>query len=49
MEDKWRAKEGDVLEALDWIKISKEFSIKMSIQCREKWEELGLLCQQELV
>ncbi|KAF9217645.1 seryl-tRNA synthetase [Podila verticillata] len=49
MEDKQRAKESDILEALDWIKIRKEFSTKTSIQCREKWEELGLLRQQELL
>lgn len=42
-EHRQRAKEHDVLEAPDWIKIGKTFSTKSLIQCEEKWVELGLL------
>ncbi|KAF9213022.1 hypothetical protein BGZ59_006021 [Podila verticillata] len=49
IEHRQRAKERDVLEAPDWIKIGKMFSTKTSIQCKEKWVELGLLRQQELL
>lgn len=48
-ENKQRAKERDVLEAPDWIKIRKKLPTKTSIQCKEKWVELGLLQHQELL
>ncbi|KAG0343960.1 hypothetical protein BG005_002093, partial [Podila minutissima] len=48
-ENKRRAKAREILEAPDWIQIGRMFPTKTSVQCREKWIELGFLRQQERV
>ncbi|KAG0020434.1 hypothetical protein BGZ81_009350, partial [Podila clonocystis] len=49
MEDKRRAREHEVLQAPDWIRVGRMFPAKTSVQCLEKWAELELLRQQELI
>ncbi|KAF9311018.1 hypothetical protein BG003_007849 [Podila horticola] len=48
-ESKSQAKEREVLQAPNWIRIGRMFPTKTSVQCKEKWAELELLRQQELV
>ncbi|KAF9330077.1 hypothetical protein BG006_006944 [Podila minutissima] len=48
-ENQRRAKEREVLQAPDWIRIGKKFPAKTSVQCMEKWAELKILQQQEMI